>query len=89
MWSTPSDGGPDKRCYRISCDKIQRVLPGFRPQWTARAGARELYEAYRAAGLTAEDVQQGRYARISHIQRLLNAGRLDESLHWIGPEGTV
>ena len=59
------DGGPDKRCYRINCDKILRVLPGFQPQWTARKGAQELYDAYRAAGLTAEDVDAGRYARIS------------------------
>jgi nucleoside-diphosphate-sugar epimerase len=48
-------GGPDKRCYRVNCDKIRRVLPGFRPQWTARKGALELYEAYRTAGLTAEE----------------------------------
>ena len=46
-------GGPDKRCYRVNCDKIRRVLPNFRPQWTARKGAQELYDAYRAAGLTA------------------------------------
>ena len=46
------DGGPDKRCYRVNCDKIRRVLPSFRPQWTARKGAQELYDAYRAAGLT-------------------------------------
>ena len=46
------DGGPDKRCYRINCDKIRRVLPDFRPQWNARKGAQELYDAYRAAGLT-------------------------------------
>jgi nucleoside-diphosphate-sugar epimerase len=78
-------GGPDKRCYRVNCDKIQRVLPGFRPRWTARKGAQELYEAYRAAGLTAEDLERGRYIRISHIQRLLNAGRLDASLHWSQP----
>ena len=76
------DGGPDKRCYRISCDKILRVVPGFRPQWTARKGAQELYDAYRAAGLTAEDLKRGRYARISHIQRLLDSGRLDQSLRW-------
>jgi len=77
------DGGPDKRCYRINFDKILRVLPGFRPQWTARKGAQELYDAYRAAGLTAEDLNRGRYARISNIQRLLNAGKLDDSLRWI------
>jgi len=73
-------GGPDKRCYRISCDKITRALPGFRPQWTARKGAQELYEAYRAAGLSLEDMQQGRYTRISHIQRRLKGGELDSSL---------
>jgi nucleoside-diphosphate-sugar epimerase len=73
-------GGPDKRCYRISCDKIGRVLPGFRPQWTARKGAQELYDAYRAAGLTAQDMERGRYVRISHIQRLLKTGELDKSL---------
>jgi nucleoside-diphosphate-sugar epimerase len=74
------DGGPDKRCYRVNCDKISRMLPGFRPQWTARKGAQELYDAYRAAGLTREDVEGGRYARIGHIRRLLKDGRLDGSL---------
>ena len=49
-------GGPDKRCYRISCEKISRLLPGFRPQWTARKGALELYDAYRAVGLTRADL---------------------------------
>jgi len=80
------DGGPDKRCYRINCDKIRRVLPSFRPQWNARKGAQELYDAYRAAGLTFEDLERGRYSRISHIQRLQKAGRLDASLRWV--EGT-
>ena len=46
-----ADGGPDKRCYRITFEKIARELPNFRPQWTARKGAQELYDAYRAAGL--------------------------------------
>lgn len=75
-------GGPDKRCYRVNCEKIRRVLPGFRPQWTARKGAQELYDAYRAAGLTAEDLKGDRYFRITRIQRLLKSGQLDGSLHW-------
>ena len=84
-------GGPDMRCYRINCDRIYRVLPGFRPQWTARLGAQELYDAYRAAGLRFEDLERGRYTRISHIRRLLKAGRLDPSLRWCGQraESTV
>jgi len=75
-------GGPDKRCYRVTCDKIKRVLPTFRPDWTARKGAQELYDAYRAVGLTAEDMERGRYVRISQIQRLQKAGQLDSSLRW-------
>jgi len=76
------DGGPDKRCYRINCDKIRRLVPGFRPQWTARKGAQELYDAYRATGLRCEDIESGRYIRVRHIQRLLETGQLDASLHW-------
>jgi nucleoside-diphosphate-sugar epimerase len=75
-------GGPDRRCYRISCDKIGRMLPDFQPQWTARKGAQELYEAYRAIGLTKEHLKGDLYLRINRIQRLLEAGQLDGSLHW-------
>src|SRR5262252_1780670 len=63
-------GGPDLRCYRVNFDKITRRLPTFRPQWNARRGAHELYDAYRSAGLTADDVQRGRYVRIQEIRRL-------------------
>lgn len=76
------DGGPDKRCYRINCEKIRRALPGFNPQWDARKGARELYDAYCAVGLTEATIKAGRYTRISSIQRLLETGRLDQNLRW-------
>jgi hypothetical protein len=75
-------GGPGKRCYRINFDKIHRLVPGFKPQWTAREGARELYEAYRAEGLTREDVESSRYIRVKHLQHLLQGGLLDASLRW-------
>jgi nucleoside-diphosphate-sugar epimerase len=75
-------GGPDKRCYRVTCEKIRRVLPGFQPQWTARKGAQELYDAYRAIGLTSEDVERGRYIRMRRIEDLLKTGDLQSSLRW-------
>ena len=75
-------GGPDLRCYRVNFDKIGRVLPGFVPQWTARRGAQELYDAYRAANLTASDMENGRYVRIGEIRRLQQAGKLDRDLRW-------
>ena len=75
-------GGPDLRCYRVNFDKINRLVPVFHPEWTARKGAQELYDAYRSVGLTAADIEQGRYVRISEIRRLQQAGRLNSELHW-------
>jgi nucleoside-diphosphate-sugar epimerase len=75
-------GGPDKRCYRVNCDKIRRVLPTFHPQWNARKGAKELYEAFRSVKLTFEDIERGSYVRMTQIQRLLKSGLLDSSLRW-------
>ena len=49
--------GPDKRNYRADFGKIARVLPDFQPQWDARKGARQLYEAYKRIGLKLEDFE--------------------------------
>jgi nucleoside-diphosphate-sugar epimerase len=75
-------GGPDKRCYRVDCEKIHRALPSFRPSWNARQGAQELYHAYRDAGLTTADLAAGRYIRLRQVHALMTAGRLDPSLRW-------
>lgn len=82
-------GGPDLRCYRVNFDKINRLVPAFRPQWTARAGAQELYDAYRTVGLTAVDIEQGRYVRLNEICRLQRAGRLDGNLQWTRKSATT
>lgn len=78
------DAGPDTRCYRVDCNKIARTLHGFKPQWTARRGVEELYEAYRSVGLTLDDFEGERYKRIAHIKRLVADGALDQELRWTG-----
>lgn len=72
--------GPDPRSYRVSFEKIQRALPGFKPQWDARKGAEQLYETYRRSQLTLEEFEGPRYQRIAHIRKLLADGLLDEEL---------
>jgi len=74
--------GPDKRNYRADFSRIARVLPSFQPQWDARKGARQLYEAYRAIGLRLEDFEGPRYRRIDQIKRLLAEGNLGPDLRW-------
>jgi len=76
------DAGPDKRCYRVDFGKLARTLPAFKPQWNARRGARQLYQAYQKVGLRLEDFEGPRYKRIDHIKMLLKTGRLDATLRW-------
>jgi nucleoside-diphosphate-sugar epimerase len=71
--------GADKRSYRVSFAKIARVLPEFEPQWDVRKGAEQLQAAYRAAGLTLEELER-RYQRISQIKTLMRDGVLDNQL---------
>ena len=76
------DAGPDKRCYRVDCSKIARVLPNFQPKWDARKGAAELYEAYKKVGLTLDEFEGNRYQRIAHIKYLISSELLDGELRW-------
>ncbi|MGM0434984.1 MAG: NAD-dependent epimerase/dehydratase family protein [Pseudomonadota bacterium] len=76
------DAGPDKRCYRVDCNRIARELHAFKPQWTARRGIEELYESYRRVGVTLEDFEGERFKRIAHVQKLIGDGRIGEDLRW-------
>jgi nucleoside-diphosphate-sugar epimerase len=75
----------DTRCYRVQCDKLPQTLPDFQPQWDARRGATQLYEAFKKVGLTLEEFEGPRYKRVAHIKGLINAGSLDTSLVWQRP----
>jgi len=74
------DASPDKRCYRVNCDKIRRTLPAFTPQWDARKGAQELLDAYREYGLSLDDFEGLLYKRIAHIKELIRTGVIDGRL---------
>ena len=76
------DAGPDLRCYRADFSKITKCLPEFKPQWNAKRGAQQLFEAYKKIGLKLDDFEGPRYKRIDHIKHLLSTGRLDADLRW-------
>ncbi len=90
------NAGPDKRCYRVNCDKIGRVLPEFKPIWDARKGAEQLYNAFKACNLSLEEFEGARYQRIGHIKKLRAESIIDaelrhspETLHAVAPQQGV
>ncbi len=84
-----SDAGPDRRCYRVSFEKINTVLKEFRPRWTARRGAVEIHEVIRRLGLGKADFEGARYNRVDHLKLLAQLGEVDADLRRVapGPEG--
>jgi nucleoside-diphosphate-sugar epimerase len=81
--------GPDKRCYRVDCGKIARLLPAWRPRWDAKSGAAQLADAYRLAGLTEEQFRGARYVRLARIKELQAAGAVDGGLRWTSEGAAV
>ena len=80
-----ADAGPDERSYRVSFEKIRRVLPEFTPKWDARKGAEQLYQAYRSSSLTLEEFEGPRYQRIGHIKKLMAEGIIGVDLRHTQP----
>jgi nucleoside-diphosphate-sugar epimerase len=76
------DASPDRRCYRVDCNKIARVLHDFKPQWTVRRGVEQLYEEYKRIGLTLEEFEGPKFMRIAHVKHLIENGLLDNDLRW-------
>jgi nucleoside-diphosphate-sugar epimerase len=81
-------GDPDPRSYRVDFRKLARAFPELELVWTAAAGAREILDAYRAAGLSRADFEGDRYTRLKRLRLLLDRGVLDSELRW-RPEARV
>ncbi|HWB14668.1 MAG TPA: SDR family oxidoreductase [Pirellulales bacterium] len=79
-------GGPDKRCYRVDCSKISRLLPEYRPRWNVHRGVAQLADTYRRQGLTAAEIESGKYVRLARLRELLDGRRLGDDLRWRAAE---
>jgi nucleoside-diphosphate-sugar epimerase len=82
-----SDAGPDKRCYRVDFSKYARTFPGYRLQWTAKRGVRQLHDSYREFKFDHGEFEGPRYKRIDHIKKLIRNGNLDANLRWTAGVG--
>jgi nucleoside-diphosphate-sugar epimerase len=72
--------GPDTRCYRVNCDKLARVMPAARPQWTVERGVGELYDAFRHSQLTLAAFEGPVFQRLAHLKMRRAAGEIDADL---------
>jgi nucleoside-diphosphate-sugar epimerase len=73
----------DIRDYRVDFSKIERELPGYRPQWTVRRGIEQLWDAYSDGGMTPELFEGSKYFRLRTVKHLMERGDLDIELRQV------
>jgi nucleoside-diphosphate-sugar epimerase len=78
---------PDQRSYRVSFEKAETRLPGFRCEWDLRRGVVQLRELFEQAQLTAERFHHRPFTRLKQLQHLLAEGHLDASFYWTALAG--
>ncbi|MGE3142409.1 MAG: NAD-dependent epimerase/dehydratase family protein [Hyphomonadaceae bacterium] len=74
--------GADNRSYRVNFDKIQRLLPDYKCQWTAESGARQMHRLFQQIQMTGEEFRAPPFTRLNMLMKLKAAGALDEQLYW-------
>lgn len=79
---TFGDNGSDNRSYRVSFDKINQRLPGFRCDWDARRGARQLFDLFTRIDLTGETFTSRGHTRLKQLEHLIRTGQIDDGFYW-------
>jgi nucleoside-diphosphate-sugar epimerase len=79
---TFGENGRDNRSYRVSFEKIHRLLPGFRCRFDIISGAEELLSLFKRISLTREMFLASPYTRMRHLSYLMETGQLDQELYW-------
>lgn len=75
-------GDQDNRSYRVSFDKINTQLPGFRCRYTARQGAEQLRRVFEGIGMLPETFTHRNYTRLKQLQHLIATRQIDADFFW-------
>ncbi len=73
------EAGADPRSYRVDFSRFREAIPGFDCEWTVKAGALELIDAYQTHRLTA-DAFERRFTRLAWLRDQSRVGAVDETL---------
>ena len=75
--------GPDSRTYKVNFDKIERMLPGFDPQWNLKKGIEQIVEYYKKYGMSDDKFKERFFIRLKQITYLIDKGLVDSNLYWL------
>lgn len=76
------DSGADNRSYRVSFEKINKLLPGFKCDWNARRGAEQLFKLFGQIDLDADTFLFRGFTRLKQLEYLIRTQQIDQDFFW-------
>ena len=73
----------DNRSYRVSFDKINSQLPGFKCNMNIKKGAQELQDIFKKIDMKKDTFEFRAFTRVEQIKYLLKSKQIDKNLFWI------
>lgn len=80
-------GDEDTRTYKISFDKIKRVMPDFQCKYNMSSGVAEMLSFFRKLPLTPEVFKSRGFYRLQKLEDLYEGGYLSSDLFWLKAKG--
>ena len=74
--------GSDARSYRVVFDKLHRLLPGIKQQWTIEKSVKDLIAQLKKFNFTKDDFTSGKYARLEILKKLMKSNKINNELFW-------
>lgn len=72
----------DPRSYKVSFEKIKKMLPEFSCDYDLKQGAIQLYKLFNSIDLKTEEFNSKSYIRLKELKYLIETKQVDEQLYW-------
>jgi nucleoside-diphosphate-sugar epimerase len=79
---TFGNNGADNRSYRVSFEKINTILPGFKCDWNAERGAQQLLNLFQQIDMTEDTFLFRGFTRLKQLEYLIRTQQLDHNFFW-------
>ena len=76
------ENGGDNRSYRVSFEKINKTLPGFKCEWDAVRGAQQLFDIFTQIDITKETFFFRGFTRLKQLEYLIRTEQIDRDFFW-------
>jgi nucleoside-diphosphate-sugar epimerase len=79
---TFGENGADNRSYRVSFEKINKTLPGFKCEWDAQRGAKQLFDLFTQIDMSADIFLSRGFTRLKQLEYLIRTQQIDRDFFW-------